>query len=257
MFATAARVELDCSRKSAPAERNSIVFLVCPGRQSACARTQEERGRELTRLVYIGGYGHSGSTLLEYLMAGSPDVLACGEVVSCLRERKKKNCTCGRTAPACPLWGFFYSSNRPPIKTYAELLRTLIQRVEGQYSAIVDSSKTAWGALSKPFHLRKKFGSDFMLIHLVRQPAAVCWSVLKKKDRRGKRQGRRSYHALRCGLTVLAWSVANLSCDLFGWIYPRQYVRVRYEDLVRSPTETLPMLFESCLPGVKLGICQN
>jgi hypothetical protein len=40
----------------------------------------------VTKLVYIGGYGHSGSTLLEYLLAASPKVIACGEVASVLRE---------------------------------------------------------------------------------------------------------------------------------------------------------------------------
>jgi hypothetical protein len=48
----------------------------------------------VTRLVYIGGYGHSGSTLLEYLLAASPKVVACGEVASVLRERGRKGeCT--------------------------------------------------------------------------------------------------------------------------------------------------------------------
>ena len=63
----------------------------------------------MTKLIYIGGYGHSGSTLLEYLMAGSPAVLACGEVVSsiCERDSKKKEkiCSCGRAADMCPVWG--------------------------------------------------------------------------------------------------------------------------------------------------------
>ena len=34
----------------------------------------------LAKLVYIGGYGRSGSTLLEYLLTTSPEVVACGEV---------------------------------------------------------------------------------------------------------------------------------------------------------------------------------
>ena len=40
----------------------------------------------MTKLVYIGGYGHSGSTLLEYLLAASAEVIACGEVASVLHE---------------------------------------------------------------------------------------------------------------------------------------------------------------------------
>jgi hypothetical protein len=40
--------------------------------------------------MYIGGYGHSGSTLLEYLLAASPEIVACGEVSSVLRERGRQ-----------------------------------------------------------------------------------------------------------------------------------------------------------------------
>ena len=36
----------------------------------------------MTKLVYIGG-GHSGSTLLEYLLAASPETVACGEWQAC------------------------------------------------------------------------------------------------------------------------------------------------------------------------------
>ena len=60
----------------------------------------------MTKLVYIGGYGHSGSTLLEYLLAASPEVIACGEVASVLRERgRKAKCTCRRDIKDCPVWG--------------------------------------------------------------------------------------------------------------------------------------------------------
>ena len=119
-----------------------------------------------------------------------------------------------------------YLNSRPAAaRSHAESGRPIL--------AIINSSKTAWGSLSKPFHLKRKFGSEFVLVH-------ISWSVLKKKNRRAKREGRTSLrYTLRCGSTVLAWSVANLSCELFGLIYPRQYVRLRYEDLVSSPREAL------------------
>jgi hypothetical protein len=207
----------------------------------------------VAKLVYIGGYGHSGSTLLEYLMAGSPAVLACGEVASAIRERgrNEKRCSCGCGKDECAVWGFFHSSDHARHFTHAELLQAIIQNAGGQYAAIIDSSKTAWGLFSAPFRLKRCFGSEFLLVHLMRQPTAVCWSVVNKKDRHAKKDGRTPHHyALRCGWAVLAWSVANLSCEIFGVIYPGQYVRLRYEDLVHSPAETLTALFEQILPGV-------
>lgn len=206
----------------------------------------------LTKLIYIGGYGHSGSTLLEYLMTGSPAVLACGEVTSCVRAGavRHRKCSCGREAEKCPVWGVFYSpSNDPVFWTHARLLHTLRQEVGANYLAIIDSSKTAWGSLSMPFRLKRQFGSEFMLVHLVRDPAAVCWSILKQKNRKANRKGRSVPHYFfRCSWMVVAWYLANLSCEVFGLIYPRHYVRVRYEDLTHSPAEKLRTLFERLLP---------
>src|SRR5262245_59290730 len=116
--------------------------------QCALGRPSARGSSSVTKVVYIGGYGHSGSTLLEYLMAGSPSVLACGEVASSLRKRvaneSEKRCSCGRTASSCPVWGFLYASDRSLPVTHAELLHELIENVDGQHAAIVASSQAAW-----------------------------------------------------------------------------------------------------------------
>jgi hypothetical protein len=125
-----------------------------------------------------------------------------------------------------------------------------MQRVDGRYAALIDSSKTAWGSITAPFRLKRKFGRDFILLHLTREPAAVCWSVLKQKNRRAYR-GELTHYTLRCSWIVLGWSIANFSCDLFGMLYPQQYVRLRYEDLARSPTEILGKLFARLMPDVQ------
>ena len=180
-------------------------------------------------------------------------VLACGEVASCIREGTRKanrKCSCGREAYKCPVWGFFYRrSSHTALATHSELLSGLIDQARDRYSAIVDSSKTAWGSFSTPFCLRRRFGPEFTLVHLMREPTAVCWSVLKQKNCKASREGRRLRHyMLRCSWVILGWSLANLSCEIFGLIHPRHYVRLRYEDLVRSPQEELGSLLRQLLP---------
>lgn len=69
--------------------------------------TQGE-GRPTTRptVLYIGGWGRSGSTLLECLLAESPGAVALGEVVH-LWERGLRDdqlCACGEGFHACPFW---------------------------------------------------------------------------------------------------------------------------------------------------------
>jgi hypothetical protein len=201
----------------------------------------------MTKLVYIGGYGHSGSTLAEYLMTASPQVVACGEVASAARERMSKAmCTCGAPASDCPVWGPFAGSG--PSQTrwrHQDLALALLRRASPGYAVLTDSSKTAWHSIVMPFGLRRSLGNDFALVHIVRDPRAVCWAALKKAER----QGRRPIKVLRCAAVALGWWVANLACELFGWMHPNQYVRLRYEDLVHSPREEVSVLFAAVLPG--------
>lgn len=184
------------------------------------------------KLFYVGGYGRSGSTLLESLLATYPNILACGEVVSCLRDRADRACTCGKSRYECDVWSTIY---RPQEKlrgwTHTALTLSLLEWASGKYDAVVDSSKTAWGAIRAPFKLRRQLGARIQLIHLVRDPRGVCWSNIGPS---WKREAVVKNEVVRHIRTVLGWWVANLSCELFGKLYPTQYSRVRYEDLSRE-----------------------
>jgi hypothetical protein len=105
-------------------------------------------------------------------------------------------------------------------------------------------------------------GSEFYLIHLVRDPRAVFWSVVKQKGRRAKRHGYAVYPRVLGVWTALGWSAANLSCELFGLLHPHAYVRVRYEDLASSPAAVLQFIFGKFLPNAgwsldKIGTSDN
>jgi Sulfotransferase family len=202
----------------------------------------------VTKLIYIGGYGHSGSTLLEYLLAASPDIVACGEVSSVLRQRgRKEDCTCGQPAIACPVWGRL-QQNPAALDgwSHQRLALALLDESRGRYAAMVDSSKTPWNALRAPFHLRRALGEDFVLLHLTRDPRAVSWSAVTKAGR----QGTRPLTALRASGAALGWTASNLACEAFGRAYPDQYLRLRYEDLVSAPSAVMQSLVTKLLPGV-------
>jgi hypothetical protein len=213
--------------------------------------------KPLPKLVYIGGYGHSGSTLLEYLLSANPLVLACGEVSSAAREQmRKKRCTCGKRTRNCEVWGRFAVGNSATWR-HQDLVLALLRHGGGSFSVLTDSSKTAWGAATVPFALRRKLGRDFALLHIVREPKAVCWSALKKAER----QAVHRHHLLRCTIAALGWSAANLACQLFGWRYPDQYRLIRYESLVRSPRDQLSSIgdflgFQGDWPA-GLGVAKN
>lgn len=199
-------------------------------------------------LAYIGGYGHSGSTLLESLLTVNSHFVACGEVSRVrVQASKKRLCTCGRPARECPIWGRFYP-RAPEAARLSHLAFTLalLDQVSDSYQAMVDSSKTAWGSAATPFNLRRVLGSEFRLIHIVRDPRGVCWSTIEKARRAGtkRHQSLLDSKLFRCVWSSAAWWVANLPCELFGILYPRQYQRIRYEDLAQAPREQIRLLFD-------------
>lgn len=201
----------------------------------------------MTDLIYIGGYGRSGSTLLESLFTTRPNVLACGEIVSSLRDRIDRGCTCGKSREDCAIWGPFHDTlNAPHGTTHAALTLALLDRAAGQFDLMVDSSKTAWGSLSAPFKLQRALGERFHLVHVVRDPRGVCWSNAGGTRKRGVIR----FPLLRHLRTVFGWSAANLTCELFRLLHPAQYRRVSYEDFTRDHAQLLDALF-AALPHAR------
>ncbi|MCH7655659.1 MAG: sulfotransferase [Chloroflexi bacterium] len=59
-------------------------------------------------LAYVAGHGRSGTTLIDRVLGGHPDVLGCGEVSSLIRSlasgAEVKRCTCGAAPRECEVW---------------------------------------------------------------------------------------------------------------------------------------------------------
>jgi hypothetical protein len=207
----------------------------------------------MPKLTYIGGYGHSGSTILEYMMTINPEIVAFGEVVNSRNEANYRRCTCGRPAKDCSVWGFLFndhSSNRTSL-SHTGIVEVLLERSLEDYAVGVDSSKTAWGTVTMPFRLRRRLREDFLLIHLVRDPRGVCWSNIQRAGRKNQSLSQLT-KALECCLTSIGWLVANLSCEAFNLMYPAQYICVRYEDFSQMPEKILIKLFNRLLPSISM-----
>jgi hypothetical protein len=195
----------------------------------------------LTQLIYIGGYGRSGSTLLERLLTADANVVACGEVGRHLQRLKSaKTCSCGRRMKLCPVWSPF-RHKRDSLKDWdhRRLALAMLNHLSPNFSVMVDSSKTAWGSALMPFRSRRDLGDDFLLVHLVRDPRGVCWSTIRTLRRR-KKGGRELGRCLR---TIFGWMFANLACEAFGLIHPNHYLWLRYEDMVGAPQNVLAPVF--------------
>ncbi|MER7211007.1 sulfotransferase [Streptosporangium sp. NPDC000239] len=226
------------------------------------------------RVVFLGGLGRSGTTLLERLLGEVPGIAPLGEVAHLWTRGVLANedCGCARPFGTCPFWrevgarAFGGWS-----EDLAERVVTLGLRVDrtrripalarflaggrssrrpaalGEYVAahrrlydaasevagcpvVVDSSKHA----SLAFCLAAS-GVDVHVVHVVRDPRAVAHSWHRRviRPESGSPMTRWSP-----GRTSVHWLAQNLGIELLarGGV---PVTRVRYEDLVRAPAETL------------------
>jgi hypothetical protein len=176
------------------------------------------------------------------------------------RPGRELKCSCGELAKDCPVWGALARGSNASLNHDA-LVLTLLEHVQGKYAILCDSSKTAWGSITAPFRLRRLLGQGFFLLHLVRDPRAVSWSAIRLpliKTRRKQKptpiEQALSRPIPRCFRTAPGWWVANLSCELFGWLYPGQYLRLSYENLASSPREALSAVFEAVSPDLPVRL---
>ena len=122
--------------------------------------------------------------------------------------------------------------------SHEELTLALRDHVSANYAVMVDSSKTAWGSLYIPFRLFEKVGPDFVLVHLVRDPRGVCWSAMRT-PRRINDANRPLFTLTEVLQVAIGWIAANLACEIFGWFHPKNFLRVRYEDLILNPAKVI------------------
>jgi hypothetical protein len=178
---------------------------------------------------------------LEGLLTADPNVVACGEVARhLLRLKSKKTCTCGRLIKHCPVWSPF-RDKRGSLKgwDHRRLTLGLLEHNSRNFRVMTDSSKTAWGSQLMPFRLRRKLDRDFLLVHIVRDPRAVCWSTIRTLRRANSAAG----GLTRCLRTLAGWMSANIACEAFRLLHPNQYLRLRYEEIVSAPQAMLAPIF--------------
>jgi hypothetical protein len=232
------------------------------------------------RVVYIAGYGHSGSTILNIVLGQHPEVMGAGELVrlASAASSGEEFCSCGEPLTDCRLWRavvrrWAAAVGEDPIGVYAQLqqscersapaalpagtwdryghytrkLLTAIHDVSGK-AVIVDSSKLPARALA----LSRVPGIDLRILHVVRDGRGVAWSLrrqLAKNPRAGVQTAKRKRSVLRTGLL---WMIANLAAERAARaIDPSRVARVRYEGFVTDPAGALRAMGESI--GVDLS----
>ena len=216
-------------------------------------------------ILFIGGAGRSGSTLLECMLDRLPGVVAAGEVTH-LWDRGMRDdqlCGCGRPFSACPFWADVMRAafGKNPPATAAELVRLrrralstarwpfarqhrdrYLSLLGSLYRAIadvsgarvvVDSSKYPPEAFLIRHLARREFTVRF--VQLIREPNAVVFSWQRKRLRPEIHDRTEYMPRYPWWKTTAAWMVYNGLFDLLGRTEPGSVVRVRYDELVEDP----------------------
>jgi len=232
------------------------------------------------KVLFIGGWGRSGSSLLANILGSSSRTVSVGEL-RYLWDRgmvENKLCGCGQAFSECEFWaqalkavpiepspdvGRQYAERVGSNATLAQLiamftgngkryrqrrrqetaaLDRLYQSVAdvGGADIIVDASKTPPYAIN----LLTNDQVDLYFIHLIRDPRAVAYSWSRKRaSGEAADELLPRYSSLK---SSLYWSGFNLLALLFRWRRKANYLAVRYEDFCGDPRATVAKIFAHC-----------
>lgn len=162
----------------------------------------------LPKVLYIAGYGRSGSTTIEMLIAQGQRVFGAGELCFLFDDYdKERSCSCGETVDICEIWGpivrkvtdslgltaaeahqLTYQTERhrntADLVEYRELWRGVFTELVKLTSVqlVVDSSKTAEGRM-RVVELVEIGLPALKVVELRRDPRGVITSVASGDNR--------------------------------------------------------------------------
>jgi hypothetical protein len=231
------------------------------------------------RIIYLAGFGRSGSTLLERLLGELPGVCPAGEVVHMWQRgiREGERCGCGEPFPACPFWqrvgktafggwdnvdvdqvarlrASVDRSRFLPLLGAAPLRRTFLPGLDEYmayylqtYAAIAEVSKSevvidSSKHASLAYCLRSDPGLDLRVVHVIRDSRAVAysWSRIVSRPETATETHVATYSP---ATAAVRWNTQNAALQLLSRL-GTPTLRVRYEDLVREPAVRLREIAE-------------
>lgn len=140
--------------------------------------------------IYIGGYGRSGSTILDLYLSAQGS-FSVGEFI-CFQKNLKvgKPCSCGKTLEQCDVWSDLASQySRKSLFWHADAQK-LLSLIEN-HGCVVESSKTAWNAIIRGTYLllRLHGAVNIKYVHVFRHPYHVMQSICRGSNKQKELSG--------------------------------------------------------------------
>jgi hypothetical protein len=245
-------------------------------------------GGSRLRILYVGGWGRSGSTLVDRLLDQVPDIVAVGEMRDLFLRGPVEDrlCGCGERFSACPFWtavgdrafGGWSSIDaralvamrlrldrpwdlpmliRPTVSgRYSAEHGRFVEALRATYRAIVDVSGARVIVDSSKIPtfamlLRAVPGADVRMLHLIRDSRGVLFSWRKsvvKPDRPEDPELMLRYGPFQASARYVFYNGLTEALRITGM----PYLRVRYEDVTADPAASLERIvaFAGCDRGV-------
>ncbi len=207
------------------------------------------------KIIYIASAPHSGSTLLDLMLNAHSKVVTVGEIKQLPRfttlDKAHKRCTCGApTILECPFWmkvgavvqersggrtlGDLKVDSYDDVEAFRTDNRLLFEAVGtvAGVGIVVDSSKET----RRLEMLLETPGLEVLPIFLVRNPKGQILSLSRSAERKQLESPP--------GLTALIGAYSRQNVSIARIIRKRPHFLVRYEEMVRQPTELLSGLMK-------------
>ncbi|TXB66438.1 sulfotransferase [Paracoccus aurantiacus] len=215
--------------------------------------------------------------MLDMMLDSDPTVFGAGEMSTICRHVWPNNeyCSCHERVQDCVLWSKImadWQAGGVDLAEHARLQRRIepvvsparylggkswrqyydqtlaLMRLSAQHAGqpvLLDSSKSPGRGLALARGAQAD-GLDMRVIHLVRDPRAVAYSMskpMKVDTAAGVQKKLRAHPVAR---TALRWNFVNSGADALMRLIPEGHaIRVRYEDLVADPAATLRAIGEA------------
>lgn len=225
-------------------------------------------------VVYLGGFGRSGSTVVERVLGAAHQWVNIGELVDLARSvaPADERCGCGEPFSTCPLWSQVGEiafggwapevldrlislqraaarqrhlpgllAGRPPtsgplidLRADYERIYRAVAEVTGA-RVIVDASKGPALGLA----LAGMPGVDLRMLNVVRDPRAVAWSWQRHVERPHTTGGAEEMWRIPPRRSAAQWAALQLEMEAMARWGGMPFARLRYEDFVADPITSL------------------
>jgi hypothetical protein len=229
----------------------------------------------MPRVLYVGSWGRSGSTLLDLVLGQIPGFVSVGEL-RYIWERglaERQLCGCGDPVPECPFWGAvleeaFGGAGRVNVREVLSLWRrvdrlALVPTMLAPWrrSALEADCRAFRGVLARVYRAvatvsgtativdSSKYAAyglllagvpqlELLVLHLIRDSRAVAYSWQGRKLMPEVTTETRYMPVKRAWRSAVFWGLENLALEMLRQVSQRS-ARLRFDHLTSDPRRSL------------------